>query len=196
MSDPGAFLSRWSRRKLAARSPPAPEAESAPADPVAAPQASAGEPDPDLSALPPIDDIVADTDISAFLKPGVPVDLTRSALRRAWSADTAIRDFVGPADYAWDFNAPDAMAGFGALGLSDALREEMVQALFSTPEEPEMERAEAERELETYPEASCPQVPPPRVAAAPPAMSEALIQNTTPSIERDAAPRHGGALPK
>ena len=36
--------------------------------------------------------ITAATDIRAFLAPGVPAELTRAALRRAWTADPAIRD--------------------------------------------------------------------------------------------------------
>ena len=42
-----------------------------------------------------IESITADTDIRAFLAPGVPVQLTRAALRRVWETDPAIRDFVG-----------------------------------------------------------------------------------------------------
>ena len=49
----------------------------------------------DIASLPPIESIDADTDVTAFLRPGVPPDLTRAALRRAWSTDPAIRDFVG-----------------------------------------------------------------------------------------------------
>ena len=59
--------------------------------------------------------ITAVTDIRAFLAPGVPTELARAALRRAWSADPAIRDFVGLAENAWDFTDPTAMPGFGAL---------------------------------------------------------------------------------
>ncbi len=42
-----------------------------------------------------VDPISPATDLAAFLKPGVPVELTRAALRRAWISDPAIRDFVG-----------------------------------------------------------------------------------------------------
>ncbi len=42
--------------------------------------------------------------------------LKHAALRRAWSADPAIRDYIGPAEYAWDFTDPKAMPGFGDLG--------------------------------------------------------------------------------
>ena len=41
--------------------------------------------------------------------------MTRAALRRAWTSDPAIRDFVGLVENGWDFNDPSAMAGFGAI---------------------------------------------------------------------------------
>jgi hypothetical protein len=52
----------------------------------------------DLASLPSIDAIVADTDVRRFLQSGVPAELTRAALRRAWTSDPAIRDFVGIAE--------------------------------------------------------------------------------------------------
>jgi hypothetical protein len=79
--------------------------------------------------VPPIESIGADTDIRGFLAAGVPPDLTRAALRRAWAADPKIRDFVGPADYDWDFNAPGTMAGFGSLEMTDALRQVTAQII-------------------------------------------------------------------
>lgn len=117
------FLARWSRRKQEARSGnPAPE----PAEPMQAheptPPSGTAEippnPDPDLSSLPPIESIDAATDITAFLRKGIPQELSRAALRRAWTADPAIRDFVGLAENAWDFNDPNAMPGFGPLDCS------------------------------------------------------------------------------
>jgi len=79
----------------------------------------------DLSSLPPIDSICATTDITAFLRHGIPQELSRAALRRAWSADPVIRDFIGLAENAWDFNDPNAMPGFGPLDCSA----EQLQAL-------------------------------------------------------------------
>ena len=95
---------------------PPPAAPSNPAPPVAAEHAS-DEP-VDLSSLPPIESIDAATDITAFLRKGIPQELSHAALRRAWSADPAIRDFVGLAENAWDFNDPNAMPGFGPLDCS------------------------------------------------------------------------------
>lgn len=115
------FLARWSRRKRASRSdaPPAETAKPAGEASVPSPGAEA-EPDVDLGSLPPIDAITAATDVTAFLRKGVPQELMHMALRRAWSADPAIRDFIGLAENAWDFNDPKAMPGFGPLDCSQA----------------------------------------------------------------------------
>ncbi len=69
----------------------------------------------DPASLPSIETIVADTDIRGFLQCGVPAELTRAALRRAWASDPAIRDFIGIAENQWDFNDPTAMPGFGPM---------------------------------------------------------------------------------
>lgn len=115
------FLARWSRRKRASKSeaPAAETAKPAGEDSVPSPGAEA-EPDVDLGSLPPIDAITAATDVTAFLRKGVPQELMHMALRRAWSADPAIRDFIGLAENAWDFNDPKAMPGFGPLDCSQA----------------------------------------------------------------------------
>jgi hypothetical protein len=119
------FLSRWSRRKRMsnARVPseaPATGLEEAKDENV--PPSSTGAADPveefDISTLPPLESISATTDVTAFLRKGVPPALSREALRRAWIADPTIRDFVGLAENAWDFNDPDAMPGFGPLDYS------------------------------------------------------------------------------
>jgi hypothetical protein len=118
------FLTRWSRRKREAEH--APSEAAAPASDPGAPsrgvqEVSETRPDDqpeavpaDVESLPPIESITADTDVRAFLAPGIPAQLTRAALRRAWTADPAIRDFVGLAENAWDFNAPESITGFGA----------------------------------------------------------------------------------
>ncbi|MGZ3347733.1 MAG: DUF3306 domain-containing protein, partial [Xanthobacteraceae bacterium] len=72
-------------------------------------------PEFDVNSLPPIESIGADTDISAFLRKGVPAALRNAALRRAWSADPAIRDFMGPTENYWDAAGPDGVPGFGDL---------------------------------------------------------------------------------
>ena len=83
----------------------------------------------DLKSLPPIESITAVTDIRPFLAPGVPVDIARAALRRAWTADLRIRDFVGLADYDWDYHTPGSAAGFGPLEMTDELRRMVARIL-------------------------------------------------------------------
>lgn len=115
------FLARWSRRKRASKSDAPPAGTAKPAGEASVPSPGAeAEPDVDLGSLPPIDAITAATDVTAFLRKGVPQELMHMALRRAWSADPAIRDFIGLAENAWDFNDPKAMPGFGPLDCSQA----------------------------------------------------------------------------
>jgi hypothetical protein len=128
MSDQENFLTRWSRRKRdvadAAEPPAAPEvgkpaAQGEQADQSAAARAPEANAPPaaefDLTKLPSLDSIAANSDIRPFLQAGVPSALRHAALRRAWAADPAIRDFVGLAENAWDFTDPKAMPGFGGL---------------------------------------------------------------------------------
>src|SRR6185295_5907763 len=107
MNDDGAFLARWSRRKRDASpdTPGQPKAENATA-PKTSPVFSAPEeiqPPFDFASLPPIESISAASDVRAFLNAGVPEDLARAALRRAWSSDPGVRDFVGLSENSWDF---------------------------------------------------------------------------------------------
>jgi hypothetical protein len=126
MTEPENFLKRWSKRKLAERDrskdehaanqqPPVEHDASAAEPPQIDGMVKASDETFGLADLPPIDSIAANTDVTAFLRPGVPPDLTRAALRRAWTSDPAIRDFVGLVENGWDFNNPSAMAGFGAI---------------------------------------------------------------------------------
>jgi len=74
----------------------------------------------DTTSLPPIDSIGAGSNIRPFLNPGVPLDLTLAALRRAWVADPVIHDFIGLSENSWDFNTPDGVAGIGSPTANDA----------------------------------------------------------------------------
>jgi hypothetical protein len=121
------FLTRWSRRKRSSAEGAKPVPESAPIPAEALPNPAGTvvesvEPVFDPATLPPIDSITALSDISAFLQKGVPAELTRAALRRVWTADPAIRDFIGLAENAWDFTDPNAMPGFGPLESTDEVR--------------------------------------------------------------------------
>jgi len=140
MSDPEHFLSRWSRRKSeqksevkaeekpvnadASAAKPPPATNAAPPD-----QVGAAEPVFDAASLPSIDSIGPQTDIAAFLQPGVPADVRHAALRRAWSVDPAIRDFKGLQENDWNFNDPNGIPGFGPLS-PDIDVKKMVSALF------------------------------------------------------------------
>src|SRR4051794_34522747 len=113
------FLTRWSRRKREANTAGEAPPPAQPVEPQDTPASGALETPADvefdLLSLPPIESITGRTDITAFLRKGIPEELSRTALRRAWRADPAIRDFVGLAENAWDFNDPNAMPGFGPL---------------------------------------------------------------------------------
>lgn len=137
MSEKENFLQRWSKRKLAEREQSALGKRAANEDPAAREEPTADveasapvpaknddnaaikEHTPELPTLPPLDSIGAGSDIAAFLRPGVPAELTRAALRRAWTSDPAIRDFVGLVENGWDFNDPAAMAGFGPISAKE-----------------------------------------------------------------------------
>jgi Protein of unknown function (DUF3306) len=163
MSERENFLARWSRRKLEI------DEKYQAADPVAQPaddrpekdeEVARGQPDttpatatdgvgaaePEfdlLSQLPSIESITATTDIRPFLTPGVPPELTRAALRRAWSIDPNIRDYIGLAENQWDFNSGD-LPGFGPLELTEDLRKFVAEIVGGGPApvaEPAPERA-------------------------------------------------------
>ena len=114
MSDAGNFLTRWSRLKRAAEAPARDETPPADTDAERAP-VDAQEPAVDLSSLPSLESITAGTDLSVFMKPGVPAALRHAALRRAWTIDPAIRDFRGLQENDWDFTQPESVPGFGTF---------------------------------------------------------------------------------
>ena len=87
------------------------------------------EPAFDPASLPSIESITGSSDIRAFLQKGVPAELTKAALRRVWTTDPAIRDFIGIAENQWDFTDPTAMPGFGPLEATDNVRELVAQAM-------------------------------------------------------------------
>jgi hypothetical protein len=139
MTEPENFLERWSRRKREAPDEPraAPETQPEKKEEAAPPAEGKKPAQPaqpfDIADLPPIDSIAAETDVRVFLQKGVPPELTREALRRAWSSDPAIRDFVGLVENGWDFNDPNAMAGFGPMAAADVAR--LLRQVIGAPEE-------------------------------------------------------------
>ena len=86
----------------------------------------------DAATLPPIESIDAQTDITVFLQNGVPDELRLAALRRVWTADSAIRDFKGLQENDWNFNDP-AMPGFGRLGPEVNVKKLVAEILGEAP---------------------------------------------------------------
>jgi hypothetical protein len=117
------FLARWSQRKQEAKQP-----EPKPDEPAVESVASSGSPAPqsedvapefDLSTLPKLEELTGSTDITAFLRKGVPEHLRNAALQKSWALDPAIRNYVNPAlEYAYDWNTPGGVPGGGELGAS------------------------------------------------------------------------------
>ncbi len=217
MNDPDNFLSRWSRRKREAAYVPGKEtkdqqaeAPGVPGEAVSPPSEPAAAPKPkiDASDLPPIESIGAGTDISAFMQAGVSSALRHAALRRVWSTDPAIRDFMGPTENYWDGVGPDGIPGFGDLdpGL-DVKR--LVSELFgeTTPEatkdETSVSPVATAKPTETT---ETKEIQAPKSAHAPVAAEEKLSrpiengasQKPSPQTlpERKIARRHGGATPE
>ena len=126
------FLQRWSRRKAGAKMPPpgAPDEVPTPAaseladqrpDAVSSRDRASGEAcEPfDLSALPRVEGLTVDSDVSRFLDARVPAALRNAALRQMWSLDPTIRDFIEVAENQWNWNlapgAPGGAPGYGPL---------------------------------------------------------------------------------
>jgi Protein of unknown function (DUF3306) len=221
---PENFLQRWSRRKQAAalrtggqggEAEPAdaakPEIESLPDGTTANPS------DPpmfDPATLPPIESITATTDIRAFLAPGVPAELARAALRRAWTSDPAIREFIGIAENQWDFTKPDSVPGFGSLELTPELRRMVAQLVGDTPDAPPQQQPTPPQQQPSRPareqiaETSVELVPPKTpggaggdaaaIQSVAPADKDAATQTETDADlgELSARRKHGSALPK
>lgn len=144
MSDRENFLTRWSRRKLepaekkATDEPKvAAEAQQPSAEP--ARPAPEGKPAPefDINTLPSLDSIGASSDIRPFLQAGVPSALRHAALRRAWSADPAISDFIGLNENFWDAKGVEAAPGFGALDPSLDVKKLLAQVIGDSDAEPQ-----------------------------------------------------------
>jgi hypothetical protein len=211
MSDDGdsagdkGFLSRWSQRKQEARQEHGKEPSQAELPEPASEKAA--EPEFDVSSLPKLEDLTETTDITAFLRKGVPEHLRNAALRKSWALDPAIRNYVNPAlDYAYDWNTPGGVPGSGEIGAGvDIAR--MVSQIMGTAES--VAEQAAEPTLPTpLPVQGAAQTSEPRLAAQPVRLGEPQSdaeQSTGPvadnqADEPTAAPqqtvrRHGTAKP-
>lgn len=226
MNDPENFLSRWSRRKRDADAHGERDAEPGQApQPDDKPGAREPEPAPsveefDIEQLPPIESIGADTDISDFLRPGVPEALRHAALRRVWSSDPTIRDFVGLNENFWDAGGAGGIPGFGDLDPGFDVKRLVAELFGERPREaspPEASPPEAGQEHPaTSSQASENSNADTRLAESGTSEQErsaaqspssqraenAAMQNQTINQEDGSAPavkhgrRHGGAMPR
>jgi hypothetical protein len=214
MNDPDNFLGRWSRRKREAGegkdknetgeavAAPAPENQlGKPADPSAA-----QVPEFDVESLPPIETISAETDITAFMRTGVPETLKHAALRRAWASDPVIRDFVGLNENFWDAAGPDGIRGFGDLDPSFDVQRLVSELFGETPRQETQSESGTDRVADSPTLPSQSRTDATEVSPAPPTTPEYVPQrneNAAPQMERsESAPekkisrRHGGAIPR
>jgi hypothetical protein len=147
--------------------------------------------------LPAIDDLTADSDIKSFLKADVPQALRAAALRKAWSLDPNIRDFVGLSENAWDFNDPASIPGFGPTASPVAT----LLAQIGRPAEPDEAQpasppAAAVSEADAMSEAHAAADAKQEAEIAEPAVVAAAAPDERPAGPHGAAKsrRHGGAI--
>jgi hypothetical protein len=179
------FLARWSRLKRGDAEAPevTPEAPVLPAVESAAEVAA--EPEFDLSLLPSLEELTTETDIKGFLHKAVPAGLRNAALKRMWALDPAIRDFVGPVDYAWDFNDPAGLPGISE-SLTGDVSQLLARAIGAAPQQ--------EPQTDLLAEAPQPELP--IALAAPPEQQPAAPEPLAVPAETVAVrPRHGSARP-
>jgi Protein of unknown function (DUF3306) len=230
-ADEKGFLARWSERKREAakseaksetrneteREPkPVPSDAQAPQAPPA--EATAGETEQpfDLTSLPKLEELTADTDMTVFFKKGVPESIRNAALRKSWALDPAIRDYVSPAlDYAYDWNTPGGVPGSGELAPGTNVAQLVAQVMGWTepPQPPEAGTPQAEqpsgpiadglRQPDAPPQSVrlSAATPPEQAAADIPATGESVAQDEETSTSRDSASqpiarRHGSARPQ
>jgi hypothetical protein len=209
------FLSRWSRQKRGEkpRNDKAVTNSSLPARTPVAEESPAFDP----ASLPDIDDLTAESDISVFLRKGVPDALQKLALRRMWSLDPEICNFVEMAENQWDFNAPGGIHGlFEELAEGSDVSVWLAQATQSVVrKDPQEQVASSQTEAPSH---NDPAPADPQQVALADSVSHAngattgdrhnqsSVGNADPSDITPAAPvnqsepsttrrRHGGALP-
>jgi hypothetical protein len=209
------FLGRWSRLKRQGDPQEEGATEALQADETAAPAPPVRPvlpaqdlPELKLPELPSLDAITANTDMTVFMHPAVPEHVRGAALRKLWSVDPAIRDFVSPAlDYAYDWNTPGGAPGYGPLGKGDDVLRMLGEIVngYARTVMPEDENAPAAADpavaalephdasglVDAGDEPAAPDQPPvPETTTS--AVLRADMPDTGPATSRR---RHGGALP-
>jgi hypothetical protein len=189
------FLARWSQRKQEAKQPePTPDApvgEGVESSGSPAPQGEDVTPEFDLSTLPKLEELTESTDITAFLRKGVPEHLRNAALQKSWALDPAIRNYVNPAlEYAYDWNAPGGVPGGGELGAGVDVARLVSQIMGEPTAEPINFDAnsgdEAARSSVAPPERDLPAKPQEDLPA------QSLRRSGEPAVETEAVPKAEG----
>jgi hypothetical protein len=184
------FLTRWSRlkREQATQELTPEPAPIAPVDPV---------------SLPAVESLGPGSEVGMFLNQGVPVELARAALRSAWKSDPAVRGFIEIADNQWDFNVPDAIPGFGAMGEAEQAHRLAADALkigTSLPNlAPPPERRVVQGEMSDESRVIDPVWQPGSISTAEPERPTPDSGEQPQSVDNSTTPvkrRHGGALPR
>ncbi|MDZ4841638.1 MAG: DUF3306 domain-containing protein [Hyphomicrobium aestuarii] len=217
------FIERWSRRKRQQTGAPGLDRPTTPeiadqdvsADSIGRGEAADGIAEPELP-LPSLDDLTVEGDVKAFLEKRVPEELRRLAMRKMWSLDPQIRDFVEMAENQYDWNTPGGVPGYGDLNPGTDLEALLAQAIGSGPTAPAAEADDTENGADdAMAEGVAIADAPPdsvRLSEAPSARPEALSTSSqicddsaeiesSAAIEADAqhawqsVRRHGGALP-
>jgi len=194
------LLSRWARRKQEVRrqaraetraEASAPTVQSEP-QPLADNEVFTEEPLEDASLadaiarLPKIEDLTAETELAPFLRAGIPAALRKAALRRMWSVDPAIRDFVSEArDYAYDWNTPGGVPGLGPMLPTDDIKA-MVERIMTghAPRPPEVTSEETPGETLGIPEGDV------EVAASPAPVTGEAATDAPALVTQEAPPMH------
>jgi hypothetical protein len=205
----GGFLSRWSRRKReveqakratgdpSEQTPPVEEVSAGAGGPVRASRFEGQDAEalPELSAeeiarLPHVEDLTGASDLTQFLREGVPQALRNAALRRTWVLDPAIRDYVSEArEYAYDWNTPGGVPGSGPLLASDDV-EAMVRRVIGDRETQPRPEAESAAEAAEGERSTKKGEPDPEIAPGD-APNEPASDQEPAAVPR----RHGGATP-
>lgn len=213
------FLGRWSKRKAQARVQPEVDAD----DPSAVDARQAPEkPEPskteepvfDLSSLPSLEEITAQTNLADFMRKEVPAALRNAALKKAWALDPVIRDYVNPAmEYAYNWNAPGGVPGNGPIESGFEALQEMVAKAQSNLSDHTLDLGVSTDVAQTVdPETPSQPSEPVRLSAAQTAPNAEEVNGKTDGsddiLKSDAKPsqvaasdlgrpkrRHGGALP-
>jgi hypothetical protein len=152
-----------------------------------------------IARLPKLEDLTAQTDLAPFLRAGIPSALRNAALRKMWSVDPGIRDFVSEArDYAYDWNTPGGVPGLGPMLPTDDIKA-MVERVITGPPPAAPVAADPSQ---TEPVDKTGVVAEAELPAALPAAAQAASNPCPDEVEAFQSPtivsrlrRHGGAMP-